>query len=93
MVGVDLLAQADVFLLIHTQGRGDAPNRLGECDRRTPVQNTHRLVCSWGDRHGGAEKIGPDFCHAYIDGICQRFPGIFSQLLDGSLGAPNAHGA
>ena len=93
MVGIDFLSQADVLFPIYAQGCGDAPNRLGERNRCATMQNAHRLVRPRCHRHGGAKKIGPDFCHADVDGICESLPRVFAELLDRSLGAPNAHGA
>ena len=93
MVGIDLLTQARVQLLIHAQGGGQAANRLGQRNRGTPVQNAHRLVDLGCHRHRGSEKIGANFRHADANGIGERLPRVFLQLLDRSLDAPNTHGA
>src|ERR1700677_2275603 len=92
MVGIDLLADAEMARGVHAHVRAHAAERLGESDRRSPVQPSERLTSALVDGHGASNEILADFGEHDAKGPHQRAGAAGVDRLERKAAPPDAHG-
>src|ERR1700677_1015259 len=92
MIGIDLLADAHKTRGVHTHVRADAAERLGESDRRSPVQQSERLTSAVVDGHRASNEIPADFGEHDAERSHQRAGAGGVERLERKGTAPDAHG-